>query len=146
MGELMPAPSPVLERYLTATANGGEPQPGRGNSRSLPVKGSNHLQESDLSAFSYTSSKPLKRLAFEQFLEALPPAIYRAKGIVHFDGERWPCLFNFTCGRYDLDPLLYPVTAGFQNQAIFIGHTLSTIKPQILPRLQACERNSPNHE
>ncbi|HNB74290.1 MAG TPA: GTP-binding protein, partial [Acidobacteriota bacterium] len=135
---------PVLERYLAA-ATGNQPS-SRGNSRSLPVAVSNHLQESDLSAFSYTSSKPLKRLAFEQFLEGLPPAIYRAKGIVHFDGERWPCLFNFTCGRYDLDPLLYPVTATFQNQAIFIGHTISTVRHQILPRLQACEQNSPNHE
>ncbi|MBI4749932.1 MAG: GTP-binding protein [Acidobacteria bacterium] len=142
-GAITTATSPVLERYLAAASSGHRSSRG---SRSLPVASGNHLQEADLSAFSYTSSEPLKRLAFEQFLEALPPAVYRAKGIVHFDGERWPCLFNFTCGRYDLDPLLYPVTAGFQNQAIFIGHTISTIKPQILPRLQACERNSPNHK
>ncbi|MBX7218415.1 MAG: GTP-binding protein [Blastocatellia bacterium] len=123
-----PDGSQVLERFLSAAEH-------KGGGR----KKGNHLQEANLAAFSYTSTVPFERAAFEQFLESIPPAIYRAKGIVHFRREKWPCLFNFTCGRYDIEPLLYPLPPGFQNQAIFIGHQIDLVQPELLPALEACK-------
>jgi hypothetical protein len=35
--------------------------------------------------------------------------------------------------------LLYPVTNGFQNQAIFIGHGIEMVQVQILEALKRCE-------
>ena len=42
------------------------------------------------------------RLAFEEFLETLPPEIYRAKGLIRLDDEIGMLIFHVVGGRMDL--------------------------------------------
>src|SRR5262249_32979629 len=72
----------------------------------------------DIRAFSWLGEAALDRRRFERFLAGLPREIYRAKGIVVFAGASWPCLFNFTCGRYELN---WIQLSGAPAQAVFIG-------------------------
>ncbi|MCA9323343.1 MAG: GTP-binding protein, partial [Planctomycetes bacterium] len=58
------------------------------------------------------------RLAFEEFLEFLPRAIYRAKGIVKIDGEPGRVVFHVVGGRVDY---WHEPARGGTGQLVFIG-------------------------
>ena len=90
----------------------------------------------EITAFSWRGSAPLDRRRFERFLAALPREVYRAKGIVLFAGASWPCLFNFTCGRYELN---WIQLAGARAEAVFIGREAERVRQRVLDGLGACE-------
>ncbi len=98
---------------------------------------SRHLEADAIAAFTFRSDIELDQQRFERFLGHLPPAIYRAKGFVRFAGNPWSCLFNFTCGRFELKWVRLGSLAG-QTQAVFIGKGIDALRPKIESELAAC--------
>ena len=103
----------------------------------LPVKHS-HAAEDGYESFTYNESGSLKRDLFDDFLKKLPHGIYRAKGIVHFEEEAQPSLFNYVCGRYSIDWINLNVANPFTNQAVFIGRKINEHMDRIIYSLRLC--------
>lgn len=101
--------------------------------------GRGHLAADAITAFPFESGVPLDRDRFEKLLRKLPSSVYRAKGMVHFEGESWPSLFNFTCGRYDFDWCPLPIGDGFRSQGVFIGKQIERERKGILSKLDRCK-------
>ncbi len=97
-----------------------------------------HAHSDEITAFSYQTDAPLDRARFERTLASLPADVYRAKGFVKLPGNELSCLFNFTCGRYELNWVrLADRVAG--TQAVFIGRDVARHRAKICRRLAACE-------
>jgi G3E family GTPase len=96
-----------------------------------------HLGRDRISSFSHESARPLDRARFERFLSALPPEIYRAKGIVRFAESEWSCLFNFTCGRTEFE-WRERAGDGFVGRSVFIGAGAADLREALSPQLDAC--------
>lgn len=96
-----------------------------------------HLRRDRIASFVVESARPLDRARFERFLAALPPEIYRAKGIVRFADSEWASLFNFTCGRWDFE---WRERAGedFVGRSVFIGAGANDLREEIARALEAC--------
>jgi G3E family GTPase len=119
----------AARRYRAAAEVGTVP--------AVPHAGRGPAHEGDgLSAFSWRGHDDLDQRRFERFLGSLPPTIYRAKGVVRFSGAGWPCLFNFTCGRYELNWIQLD---GAAAQAVFIGREVAAVRDSVLQALEACE-------
>ena len=103
------------------------------------TSGKGHLDTDAISAFSFESAMPLDRDRFERMLRKLPDSVYRAKGMVHFKGEGWPSLFNYTCGRYDFDWCPLPLSEQFRRQGVFIGKRIDRERKGILGKLEKCK-------
>ncbi len=102
-------------------------------------RGKDHLRSDGIAAFSFESLVPLERRAFEKLLRKLPAEVYRAKGMIQFEGESWPSLFNYTCGRFDFDWCPLPAVDGFRSQGVFIGKEIERLRPAIIQRLERCK-------
>ena len=102
-----------------------------------PTPHSEHLAHDRITSFSYESPRPFDRPRFEAFLAALPPDIYRAKGVVRFDDSEWSCLFNFTCGRWDFE---WRERAGpeFVGRSVVIGTGADGLRPRLVEELESC--------
>ncbi len=101
---------------------------------------SDHLHVDGIGSFVYRSPRPLRQEPFERLLARLPADVLRAKGIVRFAGRDWYCLFNFTCGRHELQWVKLEGTAApAENQAVFIGRALDRHRPRIEADIAACE-------
>jgi G3E family GTPase len=90
-----------------------------------------------LSAFSWRAECELDQRRFERFLANLPPNIYRAKGFVRFGAADWPCLFSYTCGRYELNWIQLDGLRGVV-EAVFIGRDAERTREAILGALENC--------
>lgn len=93
-----------------------------------------------LQAFSYETPAPVDLYAFERFLRKLPSGVYRAKGLLQLTRGAFPHVFNFTCGRFDFQPLAPELGRRFPTQGVFIGKDLHAWKDEIISRFRACER------
>jgi len=81
-------------------------------------------------SFSYPLTKPIPQELFEQFLQQLPPSVYRLKGFVEFE-EDSSYLINYVAGRWDLEP------ANAENHVlVFIGENIALIKNKIINQMQ----------
>ncbi len=98
---------------------------------------SGHLGVDGMQTYTYRADGRLDQRRFERFLSRLPSAIYRAKGFVRFPGNDWACLFNFTCGRYELNWIKLTEAAG-QTQAVFIGKNVAELEPKLRAGLDGC--------
>ena len=78
--------------------------------------------------------------AFERFLQQLPSNVYRAKGLLQLTRGAFPHVFNFTCSRFDFQPLSPALARQFPTQAVFIGKDIHAYKAEIISRFQSCER------
>jgi len=96
-----------------------------------------HLHADGFGSFVYRSGPPLDQDRFERLLARLPADVVRAKGIVRFGGRDWQCLFNVTCGRYELSWVKLPEVA--ENQAVFIGRNLERHESTLRTALADCE-------
>lgn len=96
-----------------------------------------HLERDRISTFSHETRGPLDRALFARFLDALPPEIYRAKGIVRFTESEWSCLFNFTCGRTEFE-WREPVGPDFVGRSVFIGADATKLRDALTTALDAC--------
>jgi cobalamin biosynthesis protein CobW len=90
-----------------------------------------------ISAFTWRGDQLLDQARFERFLRRLPPSIYRAKGFVRFREGDWPCLFNYTCGRYELNWIQLGRFSG-PAEAVFIGRAVEQTRGAILQALEDC--------
>jgi G3E family GTPase len=102
-----------------------------------------HLQADGIGSFVYRSGRPFRQEAFERLLDRLPADILRAKGIVRFVDRDWHCLFNFTCGRWELGWLRLEGAAAAESQAVFIGRSLERHRAHLEAALAACETDQP---
>lgn len=93
-------------------------------------------------AFTYQKPVRLDRRRFEQFLRHLPREILRAKGVIHLVGAEDLALFNFTCGRFDLETIRLSDQAAIPTQAVFIGKEIAQLRPAILAELETCEEGA----
>ena len=93
----------------------------------------------DLESVSWRTDRPLERRATLQVLGALPPAVYRAKGVVRYAGASVPALVNVTAGRLQSqwEPAL-DGAAGPGGALVFIGRDLAAWRQGLLAALDAC--------
>lgn len=103
-----------------------------------------HLQIDAINSFIYKGSngERLIRKRFERFLEKLPKELYRAKGMVHFEDSDSVFLFNFTCGRFDIEAFIPPQHWEYANQAVFIGKNARSQRDTLRKELQRCAANT----
>jgi G3E family GTPase len=101
-----------------------------------------HLAHDHISSFAHETRGAFGRAAFERFLGDLPSDIYRAKGIVRFTESEWSCLFNFTCGRWDLE---WRDRAGkdFVGRSVFIGAHAMDLRASLTRELEKCLEKQP---
>lgn len=97
-----------------------------------------HLHEDGIGAVSLRSRRALDRDRFERFLGRLPADVVRAKGVVRFADTPWRCVFNYTCGRYELNWVQWP-SAPAGSEAVFIGRGIERAEPMLAGGLAACE-------
>ncbi|MEE8312419.1 MAG: GTP-binding protein [Candidatus Binatia bacterium] len=103
-----------------------------------PAPARDHLHEDGIAAFTYKASAELDQARFERFLGRLPPSILRAKGFIRLAGNPWSCLFNYTCGRYELKWVKLDAE-GAPSQAVFIGKEVERVRTRIERELALCE-------
>ncbi|WP_035988589.1 CobW family GTP-binding protein [Leptolyngbya sp. KIOST-1] len=86
-----------------------------------------HLGIDGFIAVPFRSDRPFNVDRFEHFLMAqLPAAVFRAKGILWFEGEDLRHIFQLSGKRFDLSP--EPWTGPTQNQLVFIGRQLNPLQ------------------
>ena len=92
----------------------------------------------DLASLSWRADRPLDRRATLDLLGSLPPAVYRAKGVVRYAGASVPALVNVTAGRLQSqwEPAL-DATAGPGGALVFIGRDLPSWREDLLAALDA---------
>ena len=92
----------------------------------------------DLESVSWSTDRPLERRATLDLLAALPPAVYRAKGVVRYAGASVPALVNVTAGRLQSqwEPALADA-AGPGGALVFIGRDLPAWQDGLLAALPA---------
>jgi G3E family GTPase len=93
----------------------------------------------DLESMSWRTDRPMERRTTLDLLAALPPAVYRAKGVVRYAGASVPALVNVTAGRLQSqwEPALAD-TAGPGGALVFIGRDLLAWQDDLLAALAAC--------
>ena len=93
----------------------------------------------DLESVSWRTERPLERRATLEVLAALPPAVYRAKGVVRYAGASVPALLNVTAGRLQSqwEPALDDAV-GPGGALVFIGRDLPAWRDGLLAALDAC--------
>jgi G3E family GTPase len=93
----------------------------------------------DLDSVSWRTDRPLERRATLDLLGALPPAVYRAKGVVRYAGASVPALVNVTAGRLQSqwEPALADA-AGPGGALVFIGRDAPAWRDDLLAALDAC--------
>ena len=121
------------ELLRDADAAGGDGPCAAGRSADEP----GHLHEDGISSFSYKASAELDAVRFERFLADLPRSILRAKGFVRLAGNPWSCLFNYTCGRSELNWVRLKGEAAV-TQAVFIGKNVERVRERIESDLERC--------
>jgi G3E family GTPase len=78
----------------------------------------------------------------EPFLNRLPKNIYRVKGFLRFADMPHPCLLNYACGRYTLDPFPLPVALSRElspkTQLVFLGREMDACRQDVTEALGRC--------
>lgn len=110
----------------------------RGDDASPERSGAAHLHEDGIRALSLRGRRALDRDRFERFLARLPAAVVRAKGVVSFSDTPWRCVFNYTCGRYELNWVQWPA-GPTGSEAVFIGREIERAESTLAGGLAACE-------
>jgi cobalamin biosynthesis protein CobW len=106
-----------------------------------PAHAAHHAHGQDaIQVFSYETRAPVDLYAFERFLQRLPSTMYRAKGLLQLTRGAFPHVFNFTCGRFDFQPLAPELGRQFPTQAVFIGKDIHVYRDEIISRFRGCER------
>ncbi|TVP61989.1 MAG: GTP-binding protein [Leptolyngbya sp. LCM1.Bin17] len=86
-----------------------------------------HLGSDGFMSVPFKSDRPFNVDRFEHFLmEQLPAEVFRAKGILWFEGEDLRHIFQLSGKRFNLSP--EPWTGSPQNQLVFIGRQLNPLQ------------------
>jgi cobalamin biosynthesis protein CobW len=97
-----------------------------------------HLGADGISALSLRAPGALDKARFERFLRRLPASILRAKGVVRFADTPWRCIFNYTCGRYELSWVRWQGGPD-GSEAVFIGCDIERSEAALRSGLAGCE-------
>ncbi len=101
---------------------------------------SDHLVSDRFVSIPFRSDRPFDLTKFEHFLmQQLPDNIFRAKGILWFEGQPQRYIFQLAGKRcsLSLDPQSHPR----ENQLVFIGHQLNPL--QLHQQLNNCLTGQP---
>ncbi|MEL6402189.1 MAG: GTP-binding protein [Cyanobacteria bacterium J06626_4] len=86
-----------------------------------------HLTQDGFVSVPFRSDRPFNLTKFEHFLMTqMPVDIFRAKGILWFEGEEQRHIFQLSGKRCSINP--EPWTAPPQNQLVFIGRQLNPLQ------------------
>jgi cobalamin biosynthesis protein CobW len=102
-----------------------------------------HLEAEGIESFAWRSADALDRDAFETVLASLPRDVLRAKGWLRPSTGGPPLLFQFVCGRSELDVLETRGGASVLQggaEAVFIGHGLRARRESLVAALEECRR------
>ncbi|MEM9944489.1 MAG: GTP-binding protein [Cyanobacteria bacterium P01_D01_bin.36] len=101
---------------------------------------SDHLVSDRFVSIPFRSDRPFDLTKFEHFLmHQLPENIFRAKGILWFEGQPQRYIFQLAGKRCSLSP--DPKTRPTQNQLMFIGHQLNPL--QLHQQINNCLTGQP---
>ncbi len=98
--------------------------------RSQQLHHSNHHSQAGFHTFSFEDQHPMDREKFVQFLESLPPTVFRCKGWIQFKDASG--LVNFTGGSYRIEP----VEDNCDTSLVFVGRNCK--QEEILRALEEC--------
>jgi G3E family GTPase len=85
---------------------------------------SHHLENNGFVSMSFTSDRPFDVYKFEKFLtEQMPNEVFRAKGILWFNGSELRHVFQLSGSRYEMKSDRW--TDAPSNQLVFIGRNLN---------------------
>jgi len=88
---------------------------------------STHLPQDGFVSIPFKSNRPFNLTRFEHFLTAqLPVDVFRAKGILWFEGEEERFIFQLSGKRFSISP--EPWKTKPQNQLVFIGRQLNPLQ------------------
>ena len=94
-----------------------------------------HLTQDGFVSVPFKSDRPFNLAKFEHFLMTqMPVDVFRAKGILWFEGEEQRHIFQLSGKRCSINP--EPWTAPPQNQLVFIGRQLNPL--QLYQHLNNC--------
>ena len=129
----------ILDVRLSSTEQHYEWEQTLGQSGQLAnekqVASSNHLDNDGFESLSFRSDRPFDTLRFQHFLtEQLPNTVYRAKGLLWFQGETERVIFQLSGNRYSLSRDEWPIQP--LNQLVFIGRNLD--KLTLMQQLNNC--------
>ncbi len=93
-----------------------------------------HLQDDGFEAVSFEIDQPFAAQKFQQFLERLPPNVFRGKGLLWLDASDKRYIFHLVGQRFTLDES--PSLAARQNKLVLIGRNLD--RDQLRYQLEAC--------
>ncbi|MEM6434435.1 MAG: GTP-binding protein [Cyanobacteria bacterium P01_D01_bin.115] len=86
-----------------------------------------HLAQDGFVSVPFKSDRPFNLTKFEHFLMTqMPVDVFRAKGILWFEGEEQRHIFQLSGKRCSINP--EPWTAPPQNQLVFIGRQLNPLQ------------------
>ncbi|MEN9202993.1 MAG: GTP-binding protein [Thermostichus sp. DG_1_6_bins_120] len=94
----------------------------------------NHIEAEGFNSLAFESDQPFSLDAFQNFLNELPDAVFRAKGILWFEESPERHIFHLSGRRYTLSSDEWPRQP--KNQLVLIGQHLDTA--QLREKLQAC--------
>ncbi|WP_310428636.1 GTP-binding protein [Chamaesiphon sp. VAR_48_metabat_135_sub] len=92
---------------------------------------SHHLENDGFIAVSFESIYPLILDKFQNFLDRLSPDVYRAKGILQFQGSQLRHIFQMSGKRYEMESIRVEKMSASRspptnaNQLVFIGRNLN---------------------
>jgi G3E family GTPase len=93
-----------------------------------------HLQDDGFEALSFQIDQPFAVQKFQQFLEQLPPNVFRGKGLLWLDESDKRYVFHLVGQRFTLDET--SSVAIRQNKLVLIGRSLDG--DQLRYQLEAC--------
>ncbi|MBV8512016.1 MAG: GTP-binding protein [Xanthobacteraceae bacterium] len=95
---------------------------------------SNHLRDDGFEALSFQIEHPFAVQRFQQFLEELPPDVFRGKGLLWLDSSDKRYIFHLVGQRFTLDES--SSFAALQNKLVLIGRNLD--RDLLRYHLEAC--------
>lgn len=94
----------------------------------------NHLENEGFNSLAFESNQPLDLDKFQEFLNVMPEAVFRAKGLLWFSESSERHIFHLSGRRYTLDSDEWPGQP--KNQLVIIGRHLDTAA--LRQKLEAC--------
>lgn len=97
----------------------------------------NHLEEEGFTSISFVSEFPFSLRRFkDEFMEAIPQGVFRAKGLLWFVGELSRFIFHWSGSRYHVEEQPWPEDLEHKNQLVIIGRQLDN--SEITQMLEEC--------
>ncbi|MEO1132364.1 MAG: GTP-binding protein [Cyanobacteria bacterium J06639_1] len=97
---------------------------------------SNHLENEGFNSLAFESDRPFDLDKFQSFLNEIPEAVFRAKGILWFGESPDRHIFHLSGKRYTVNGEAWPEGQTPKNQIVLIGQHLDT--RSLRHRLEVC--------